>query len=463
MSKIFSQENNKENWEQLAFVLQERDKPTFIVIGFDSYATQKTIFRELKNEFSKYRFYELDLSSLNIVSLNQVFINRLPETILNSKPSEYIVNVFGLENSLFTVQNKNIVQSSLIAELNFEREILFQRFPFITIIWTDSYTVSKLKKEAKDLWDWISYYFEFKTDKKALKKLSEFDIDIKNSQVGVLGDNVKVEGGVHFGRDKLKDPHHNGLQKTKMFISYAREDFEIAKKLYDDLKDYGFHPWLDKEELLVGQNWNIAVTKAIKESSIFLALISYSSVDRKGYIQKEMKSALDIMDTFPSGYIYIIPVYLEPCNPPEHLQHIMGVKLYESYKEGFKRILKVLHHAIKTETIKPADKNVKHFELNKEWRSERINRINMLNERYDLIKLDDTSRARVIKEKINIQKLLGQEYMELEDYEKAEQSFRIALALCEQIEGLEYEKDEISFLLRQIHYQPIIQPNEIKI
>ncbi|KPA09029.1 Toll-Interleukin receptor domain protein [Candidatus Magnetomorum sp. HK-1] len=451
MSKIFSQDNNKENWEQLAFVLQERDKPTFIVIGFDSYATQKTIFKELKNEFSKYRFYELDLSSLNIVSLNQVFINRLPETILNSKPSEYIVNVFGLENSLFTVQNKNIVQSSLIAELNFEREILFQRFPFITIIWTDSYTVSKLKKEAKDLWDWISYYFEFKREKEA-------DNDTINITAG---------RDVVFGKDQaivnVKYSQDNKLQKTRIFISYARNDFEIAKKLYDDLKDYGFHPWLDKEELLVGQNWKLAVLEAIRKSEYFLALISSKSVNQKGYIHTEMKMALDILDELHSYNIFIIPVYLEPFNPPEHLQHIKGVNLYESYKEGFKKILMALNYSFATDKIRTADKNLKHSELNRNWQSERINRINMLNKRYDLITLDDTSRERVIKEKINIQKLLGQEYMELEDYEKAKQSFRIALALCEQIDGLEYENDEISFLLRQIHYQPIIQPNEIKI
>jgi len=238
---------------------------------------------------------------------------------------------------------------------------------------------------------------------------------------------------------------------------------KLQKKLYDDLKDYGFHPWLDKEELLVGQNWKLAVLEAIRKSEYFLALISSKSVNQKGYIHTEMKMALDILDELHSYNIFIIPVYLEPFNPPEHLQHIKGVNLYESYKEGFKKILMALNYSFATDKIRTADKNLKHSELNRNWQSERINRINMLNKRYDLITLDDTSRERVIKEKINIQKLLGQEYMELEDYEKAKQSFRIALALCEQIDGLEYEKDEISFLLRQIHYQPIIQPNEIKI
>ncbi len=478
MSNIFSQENNKENWEQLAFVLQERDKPTFIVIGFDSYATQKTIFRELKNEFSNYKFYELDLSSLSIVSLNQVFISKLPKTIVNSKPSEYIVNVFGLENSLFTVQNKNIEQSSLIAELNFEREMLFQRFPFITIVWTDSYTVGKLKKEAKDLWDWISYYFEFKSEKEA-----------DNDTI-----NIKTGGDVFFAKDQaivnVKYSQDNQLPKTKIFISYVREDYKIAKKLYGHLKTLGFKPWTEETDVLAGQNWKLAISNAIKESDYFLALISSHSLTKGNYIHKEIKIALEILNELPSDSIFFIPVYLDQCEPlDDKLRDIQGVNLFPSYEEGLKKILYSLGYAKNIEKINSnsiiklddllSEKEIQerinlqkflrqgykeiinNFPLHKEHRAEKEYTtetkkiIRRLQERYDLIKLDDTSRERVINEKINIQKLLGQKYVEVEDYEKAEQSFRIALALCEQTDGLEYEKDEISFLLRQIHYQPI--------
>ena len=47
-------------------------------------------------------------------------------------------------------------------------------------------------------------------------------------------------------------------EKT-IFISYANEDSEIAKKLYYDLKKEGFIPWIDFEDLKPGQNWKDAI------------------------------------------------------------------------------------------------------------------------------------------------------------------------------------------------------------
>jgi len=41
-------------------------------------------------------------------------------------------------------------------------------------------------------------------------------------------------------------------QKPKIFLSYAREDMGMAKKLYNDLKRYGLDVWLDTESLLPG-------------------------------------------------------------------------------------------------------------------------------------------------------------------------------------------------------------------
>lgn len=37
-----------------------------------------------------------------------------------------------------------------------------------------------------------------------------------------------------------------------VFISYAREDFDKAKRLYDDLRRVNLNPWLDKESLRGG-------------------------------------------------------------------------------------------------------------------------------------------------------------------------------------------------------------------
>jgi|SaaInl8_200m_RNA_FD_contig_111_219376_length_604_multi_2_in_0_out_0_1 hypothetical protein len=98
MNNVHLKGSNKEQWEQLIFSLEEREKPTLIVIGSDSYSIQKKIYEELENVFLQYNFFKLDLSAQSIESLNYAFANNLPDKILNSKPVEYIVNVFGLEN-----------------------------------------------------------------------------------------------------------------------------------------------------------------------------------------------------------------------------------------------------------------------------------------------------------------------------------------------------------------------------
>ncbi|MCP4106797.1 MAG: toll/interleukin-1 receptor domain-containing protein [Desulfobacteraceae bacterium] len=63
-------------------------------------------------------------------------------------------------------------------------------------------------------------------------------------------------------------------EKKKVFISYAREDIEIAERLYSNLKDAGLEPWMDKEDLLPGQEWDMTITKAIRESRFFVAVLS---------------------------------------------------------------------------------------------------------------------------------------------------------------------------------------------
>ncbi|MDM8550085.1 toll/interleukin-1 receptor domain-containing protein [Desulfobacterales bacterium HSG2] len=57
----------------------------------------------------------------------------------------------------------------------------------------------------------------------------------------------------------------------KVFISYAREDIEIAGRLYDDLKSAGVTPWMDEKDLLPGQDRKVHITKAIWNCKYFIA------------------------------------------------------------------------------------------------------------------------------------------------------------------------------------------------
>jgi hypothetical protein len=130
-------------------------------------------------------------------------------------------------------------------------------------------------------------------------------------------------------------------QNLRVFISYAREDTEVANRLYNDLKMAGLEPWLDTQSLLAGQNWKVAIKDAIKNSRYFIPLLSSNSVEKVGYVQKELKEALEVLDEFPKSKIYVIPVRINECAVnDEKLGELHIVDLFLNWQEGIERILR---------------------------------------------------------------------------------------------------------------------------
>lgn len=130
---------------------------------------------------------------------------------------------------------------------------------------------------------------------------------------------------------------------TKVFISYAHEDLEAARKLYRQLRSTpGVEPWFDKESLLPGMRWKPAIRKAIRESDYFLALLSDRAVAKRGYVHKEMKEALEARDEIPEGRAFLIPIRLDNCRPPESLADTQYEDFFPSWNRGFRRVLQTI-------------------------------------------------------------------------------------------------------------------------
>ena len=146
-----------------------------------------------------------------------------------------------------------------------------------------------------------------------------------------------------------KDSHERALNRFTSnlplaFISYAHEDEMAARKLYSDLKKSGANPWRDKECLLPGQKWEIAIKQAIKKSDFFIAVLSSNSVEKIGYVQKEITQALDILDEFPESRVFIIPIRLDECNPShEKLKGLHWADMFPIWDNGLVKILSVLN------------------------------------------------------------------------------------------------------------------------
>jgi TIR domain/KTSC domain len=105
-----------------------------------------------------------------------------------------------------------------------------------------------------------------------------------------------------------------------VFLSYGSEDRSVVREIYSKLREDGVKPWFDEKELLPGQDWNLEIKRAARSSHAILVCLSSRSVRKEGYIQKEIKLALDIAEEKPDGTIFIIPVKLDSCELPLRLQ-----------------------------------------------------------------------------------------------------------------------------------------------
>ena len=143
-----------------------------------------------------------------------------------------------------------------------------------------------------------------------------------------------LKGGV---KGKYNAPMDKPVQ---LFLSYTRKDEAAVAQLYERLAAVGLKPWMDQEDILPGEIWQESILHAIRDSHFFLACISLNSVDKRGFLQRELREALDAWKDKLPGDIYLIPVRLEECTVPEQLSPFQWVDIFHS--RGWTRLLRAI-------------------------------------------------------------------------------------------------------------------------
>jgi tetratricopeptide (TPR) repeat protein len=160
--------NRSETLSQLVFTLENRLTPSLYFVCCSTESIEEKIKQTITAQLSQYKHFTVDLTPHKVTSLYEAIKSVLPPEILNSKSLEYIVHVKGLETNLFNGSAEGkVLETKLPEEMNFERELLFNGFPFITIIWSTKYFYSQLFKRAPDLVNWLVNYFEFSPEGEA--------------------------------------------------------------------------------------------------------------------------------------------------------------------------------------------------------------------------------------------------------------------------------------------------------
>jgi hypothetical protein len=105
-------------------------------------------------------------------------------------------------------------------------------------------------------------------------------------------------------------------EKPKVYIAYVEEDLAYALKLHDALEAAGLRPWIDKKQLLPGQNWSSAIQRAISVSDYFVPCFSRRAVKKRGMFFAELRFALDCAGLVPLDDVYLMPIRLDDCDLP---------------------------------------------------------------------------------------------------------------------------------------------------
>lgn len=130
----------------------------------------------------------------------------------------------------------------------------------------------------------------------------------------------------------------------RIFLSYAHLDAVSVRPLYDYLCDKGFDVRFDEESLTPGADWRLETEQGLSNADIVIVCLSQASFNKAGFIQWEIRFALDRALEMPEGHTFLIPLRLDDCRVPPRLARYQWLDLFES--DGYQRLGEALKQRI---------------------------------------------------------------------------------------------------------------------
>lgn len=140
-------------------------------------------------------------------------------------------------------------------------------------------------------------------------------------------------------------------RRLRVFLCHASGDKPFVRNLYARLHADGFAPWLDEEDLLPGKRWQEEIPSAVRASDVVVVCLSQKSVSKEGYLQREIRYALDEEEEKPEGTIFIIPVRIEEIAVPTHLSKWQWADLFRN--GGYEKLIAALNERAEALNISP--------------------------------------------------------------------------------------------------------------
>ncbi len=105
-----------------------------------------------------------------------------------------------------------------------------------------------------------------------------------------------------------------------IFLSYAREDTDAARRIADALRAFGLEVWFDQNELRGGDAWDAKIRHQIRQCGLFVPVISgHSQARHEGYFRREWRLAVDRTHDMAAGVAFIVPAVVDDTPEAEAL------------------------------------------------------------------------------------------------------------------------------------------------
>ena len=97
-----------------------------------------------------------------------------------------------------------------------------------------------------------------------------------------------------------------------VFLSYASQDADAARRICDALRAAGVEVWFDQSELRGGDAWDQKIRRQVKECALFMPIISASTQSRaEGYFRLEWRIADQRTHLMGRNRAFIFPVCVD--------------------------------------------------------------------------------------------------------------------------------------------------------
>ena len=163
--------------------------------------------------------------------------------------------------------------------------------------------------------------------------------------------------------------------KNDVFISYSSKEYETANIVRQSLKSNGIKCWMAPESIPVGSNYSREIPKGIRESHIFLLILSSSSQDSI-WVSREIDQALNERKT-------IIPFQIEDFKLNDsfnfYLSQVQRIAAFSELQESLNKLVDKIKAIVNVEnsnnlkTIKEEKKEEEKKETKKEEKTQKEN------------------------------------------------------------------------------------------